>query len=240
MDMGLVFVKGGCFDMGDIFGNGPYDAKPAHNVCISDFYMGKHEVTQGQWKAITGNNPSYFKNCGDTCPVESVSWNDIQVFLQKLNSRTGKSYRLPTEAEWEYAARSGGKKEKYAGTSSDSDLGSYAWYASNSGGKTHPVGQKKPNSLGLYDMSGNVWEWVSDLYDFHYYKNSPRNNPQGPTSGKGPLEHQERVVRGDDWGEEPPRGGHGLPESLRCAIRGNGPASGHGHFGGFRVAVSGR
>ena len=145
-----------------------------------------------------GNNPSYFKNC-DNCPVEQVSWDDVQEFISKLNQKlapagikqgTGKKYRLPTEAEWEYAARSGGKKEKYAGSD---NLDSVAWYSSNSGSKTHPIGQKQPNGHGIYDMSGNVWEWVQDWYDSGYYKNSPKNNPRGPDSGSL------RVHRGGDW-----------------------------------------
>jgi len=103
-------------------------------------------------------------------------------------------YRLPTEAEWEYAARSGGKSEKYAGTSNESELGDYAWYDKNSGSKTHPVGQKKPNGIGIYDMSGNVWEWVNDWYDSDYYKNSPKSNPTGPSSGK-----EYKVLRGGSW-----------------------------------------
>ena len=191
--MEFVFVKGGCYDMGDTFGGGDPDEKPVHNVCVSDFYMGKYEVTQGQWKTIMGSNPSYFSSCGDTCPVEMVSWNDIEEFIQKFNSKTGKSYRLPTEAEWEYAARSGGRKEKYAGTSSDSDLKDYAWYGSNSDNETHPAGQKKPNGLGIYDMSGNVYEWCQDWFSSHYYKNSPRDNPRGPSSGS------HRVFRGGSW-----------------------------------------
>lgn len=192
--MEFVFVKGECFQMGDSFGDGDIDEKPVHDVCIDDFYMGKYEVTQGQWQAIMGNNPSNFKNCGDNCPIEEVSWNDAQEFIKRLNSRTGsKQYRLPTEAEWEYAARSGGKKEKWAGTGNESELGDYAWYFKNSANKTHPVGQKKPNGLGLYDMSGNVWEWVQDRYNQHYYNNSQRNNPAGPISG------QNRVLRGGSW-----------------------------------------
>ena len=224
--MEFVFVKGGCFDMGDTFGDGSNDEKPVHNVCISDFYIGKYEVTQGQWKAIMGNNPSHFSSCGDVCPAESVSWNDVQKFIYKLRSRTGKSFRLPTEAEWEYAARSGGKKEKYAGTSSDSDLGSYAWYVSNSGSKTHPGGQKKPNSLGLYDMTGNAWEWVSDWYVEKYYKSSPRKNPQGPSTGS------ERVLRGGDWLFN--------PTNIRASIRFSGSPSDRINADGFRVASSSR
>ena len=192
--MEFVFVKGGCYQMGESYN--------AHEVCVDDFYIGKYEVTQGQWKAVMGNNPSSFSSCGDNCPVEQVSWNDAQEFIQRLNQKTKNNpqppfskgeFRLPTEAEWEYAARSGGKSEKYSGTSSESELGDYAWYDKNSGSKTHPVGQKKPNGLGIYDMSGNVWEWVSDWYDSDYYKNSPKNNPTGPSSGK------EKVLRGGSW-----------------------------------------
>jgi len=191
--MEFIFVKGGCYDMGDTFGDGESDEKPVHNVCISDLYMGKYEVTQEQWKTIMDSNPSDFSFCGNTCPVEMISWDDTQEFIQKLNSKTGKSYRLPTEAEWEYVARSGNKKEKYAGTSSDSDLDSYAWYNSNSYDETHPVGQKKPNGIGLYDMSGNVYEWCQDWFSSDYYRKSPRNNPQGPSSDGN------RVLRGGSW-----------------------------------------
>ncbi|MEN6423126.1 MAG: formylglycine-generating enzyme family protein [Smithella sp.] len=188
--MEMIFVKGGCFQMGDTFGDGYSQEKPVHEVCVSDFYMGKYEVTQGQWQRIMGNNPSHFSSCGANCPVENVSWNDVQGFIEKLNSRTGKRYRLPTEAEWEYAARSGGKSEKYAG---GDDVDAVAWYFSNSGSRTHPVGQKQPNGLGLYDMSGNVWEWCNDWYGDKYYNQSPRDNPGGPSSGSS------RVFRGGSW-----------------------------------------
>ena len=188
---GMVYIPGGTFDMG--CGSWTSDCKggekPVHTVTVSSFYMGVTEVTQAQWEAVMGTNPSNFK--GDDLPVENVSWNDIQDFLKRLNSQTGENYRLPTEAEWEYAARSGGKKEKYAGT--NSNLDDYAWYGNNSGSKTHPVGQKKPNSLGLYDMSGNVWEWCSDWYDGNYYTTSPDKDPKGAYSGSF------RVLRGGSW-----------------------------------------
>jgi len=123
-----------------------------------------------------GNNPSYFK--GDNLPVENVSWYDVQDFLTKLNRETGNNYRLPTEAEWEYAARSGGKNEKYTGVSGN-DPDDYAWYGANSGGRTHPAGSKQPNGLGLYDMSGNKWECCSDWYGSDYYKGSPGDRKEG-------------------------------------------------------------
>jgi formylglycine-generating enzyme required for sulfatase activity len=116
-------------------------------------------------------------------PVEDVSWNDVQDYIKELNQKTGRYYRLPTEAEWEYAARSGGQREKWAGTNNESELGNYAWNNDNSGRETHPVGQKRPNALGLYDMTGNVWEWVGDWYDNSYYKESARSNPSGPGRG---------------------------------------------------------
>ncbi|MEN6422232.1 MAG: formylglycine-generating enzyme family protein [Smithella sp.] len=188
--MEMIFVKGGCFQMGDTVGGGEADEKPVHQVCLSNFYMGKYEVTQGQWQQIMGNNPSHFSSCGDNCPVEKVSWNDVQDFIRRLNSQTGKNYRLPTEAEWEYAARSGGKSEQYSG---GADVDSVAWYDGNSGRKTHPVGQKKPNGLGLHDMSGNVWEWCQDWYSDKYYSQSNRDNPSGPSSGSN------RVLRGGSW-----------------------------------------
>lgn len=161
----MVFVQGGTFQMGGSNEN----SKPAHEVQVQDFYMAKYPVTQTQWKAVMGYNPSYFNHC-ETCPVERVSWIDVQEFIQKLNKMTGKTYRLPSEAEWEWAAR-GGRMSKgyiYAGSN---DLDEVAWYEDNSA-KTHPVGQKKPNELGLYDMNGNVCEWCED--DWHdNYKGAP-------------------------------------------------------------------
>ena len=219
----MVFVKGGCYQMGDTFGDGLPNEKPVHEVCVKDFYIGKCVVTQGQWQAVMGNNPSYFKDCGYNCPVEMVSWDDAQEFIRRLKEMTGKKYRLPYEAEWEYAARSGGKKQQWAGTSSLDELKDYAWYSDNSGKRTHPVGQKKPNGWGLYDMSGNIWELVRDYYDEKYYGKSPKDDPPGRLSGAG------KVVRGGSFNV--------LPSGVR--------ASGHiwsapsfRYFNnGFRVAL---
>lgn len=191
---GMIFVKWGCFHMGDVFGDGYPGEKPVHPVCVNDFYIGENEVTQKEWKAVMGANPSV-SNIGDDYPVDSVEWEDVQEFIKRLNVKTGRKYRLPTEAEWEYAARSGGKKERFAGTNSESELGDYAWYADNSEGVTHPVKQKRPNALGLYDMSGNVWEWTADFYDGSYYNVSPKDNPKGPDT-KGKTYH---VLRSGSW-----------------------------------------
>ena len=188
----MVAIKGGTFQMGS---NESSDEKPIHTVTVSDFSIGKTEVTQAQWVAVMGSKPSNFK--GDNLPVETVSWDDIQVFINKLNTKTGKTYRLPTEAEWEYAAGASTSpvtdRNKYAGTNSESSLGNYAWYSANSGSKTHPVGTKQPNQFGLYDMSGNVWEWCSDWYGS--YSSSPQNNPKGASSGSF------RVLRGGSWSD---------------------------------------
>lgn len=193
---GMLFIKGGCFDMGDIFDTGSPDEKPVHTVCVGDFYLGKTEVTQKQWKETVGDNPSKFK-CDD-CPVERVSWHDVRVFIERLNKSTGMHYRLPTEAEWEYAARSGGLKDEWAGTNIESEIDEYAWYRNNSAmNGTHAVAGKKPNGLGLYDMMGNVWEWCSDWYDSDYYGKSPAKDP------KGPYEGSTRVLRGGGWKSKP-------------------------------------
>jgi formylglycine-generating enzyme required for sulfatase activity len=193
----LVHVKGGCFQMGSVAGapGGP-EEKPAHEVCVSDFDMGKYEVTQAQWTAVMGTNPSKNQACGGSCPVEMVSWNDAQQFLSRLNEHgDGASrYRLPTEAEWEYAARGGGKPDRYAGR--DDDFGRIGWYTGNTLGLA-PVGKKEPNAFGLHDMSGNVWEWTNDWYGAAYYAASPRNDPQGPSQG------DRRVLRGGSFADSP-------------------------------------
>jgi formylglycine-generating enzyme required for sulfatase activity len=167
----MVFVEGGTFVMGvgDVFG------KTIHSLDLKPFYIGKYEVTQVQWKEVMGSNPSNFKDC-DECPVESVSWNDVQDFIQELNSRTSKNYRLPTEAEWECASK-GGKESKGYNHSGNNDLPAVAWCEENSIGMTHPVGTKQPNELGLFDMNGNVWEWCSNGYESYNCYND--TNPSG-------------------------------------------------------------
>ena len=189
----MKYVKGGTFQMGatseqdgDVFVY--YDEKPIHEVTLSDFCIGETEVTQGLWKAVMGSNPSNFK--GDNLPVETVSWNDCQKFIEKLNLLTGKTFRLPSEAEWEYAARGGirSKHFRYSGSDTIDDV---AWYDGNSSDVTHAVKTKNGNELGLYDMSGNVWEWCSDWYES--YSSGTQTNPQGPLSGSN------RVLRGGSW-----------------------------------------
>ncbi|MEJ2207293.1 MAG: SUMF1/EgtB/PvdO family nonheme iron enzyme [Gemmatimonadota bacterium] len=194
-------IPAGTFQMGSA--NGPSDEQPVHTVNITEpFYMQKTEVTQGQWKAVMGSNPSFFTSCGDDCPVERVSWDDIQGFLQALNAADpGKDYRLPTEAEWEYAARAGTTGD-YGGTGNLDDMG---WYEENAGGRTHGVAQKQANAWDLYDMHGNVTEWVQDWYSDNYYSVSPANDPPGPNTGTG------RVLRGGPW--------NGSPEGARSAWR---------------------
>lgn len=213
----FVRVPSGCFQMG---GDVHHDEEPIHEVCLRSFEIGKYEVTQGEWKAVMRTDPPVYDACGDNCPVHSVSWDDVQAFIRKLNTQQGGGmYRLPTEAEWEYACRSGGKPERYCG---GKEMDSLAWYDGNSGGQVHPVGQKVANGLGIYDMSGNVWEWVSDWYDGYYYGKSPRENPQGPSDGLF------RVERGGSWSN--------CRESARSANRYvNNPGDRHDDLG-FRLA----
>ena len=187
----MVKVEAGTFMMGATSEmQNPLDReKPVHQVTLTnDYYMGKYEVTQALWQAVTGKNPSYFK--GDDLPVERVSWKDCQKFISKLNSMTGRKFRLPTEAEWEYAAR-GGKKSRVYQYSGSSNISDVAWYDGNSGSKTHPVGKKQANELGIYDMSGNVWEWCQDWYGS--YVSTSQTNPSGANSGSY------RVYRGGSW-----------------------------------------
>ena len=176
-------------------------------VSVGDFSIGKYEVTQAQWQAVMGTNPSEHTGCPN-CPVENVSWNDLQDFLQKLNAKTGKNYRLPSEAEWEYAAKGGSHSHGYNYAGSN-DLNAVAWYSGNSDDETHPVGQKQPNELGIYDMTGNVWEWCSDWYD---------------------INNQDRVIRGGGWGLN--------PATCRVAGRDLSSPDDRSSLNGFRVVLS--
>jgi len=196
------------------------DESPQHQVTISrSFYMQTTEVTQGQWKRVMGNNPSYLSSCGDDCPVEGVSWNDVQEFIQKLNSMEGTNkYRLPTEAQWEYAARAGTATRFYSGEN-NYDLSRAGWYYVNSERRTHPVGQKTPNAWGLYDIHGNVWEWVKDWMGS--YPSGSVTDPEGPSSGSARVS----------------RGGSKLNRSFNCRSaerRDDGPSSRYGDLG-FRL-----
>ena len=184
----LIPVEGGTFIMGSKASDAYGVDKPTHSVTLNDYYIGQTEVTQELWQAVMGNNPSRFT--GRELPVENVTWDDCQTFIRKLNSITGKNFRLPTEAEWEYAACGGKKSHGYRYSGSD-NINDVAWFENNSGDKTHPVARKKPNELGLYDMSGNVQEWCSDLMTA--YSNKPQVNPQGASYGRL------RVVRGGNW-----------------------------------------
>lgn len=232
----LVLVRGGAFRMGDTFGDGDPGAAHVHEVRVSDFFIGKYAVLQREWEREMGSVPALFPD--PLRPVERVSWDDVQEFITRLNVRTGGGYRLPTEAEWEYAARSRGKDERWAGTSDAPSLGDFGWFYHNSRGtepagagqgakpQTQPVGQKKPNGLGLYDMSGNVWEWCEDWYAVDYYESSPGDDPRGPEWGT------HKVRRGGSWIE---------PIDLaRTDYRGNSPPAGRSSNIGFRLARDGR
>jgi len=200
--------------------SGVSDEKPVHEVCLDGYWIGKYEVTQGQWKKIMGNNPSGFRS-GDDFPVENISWNHVKLYLSKLTRQSGNDFSLPTEAQWEYAARSGGKHQTYAG---GNDVDRVAWYSSNSGRKTHRVGTKAPNGLGIYDMSGNVWEWCEDVYDINAYSKHDRNNPVITSGGIS------RVNRGGGW--------YGTPGSVRAAYRSGLPADFRYSGIGFRLCLS--
>jgi formylglycine-generating enzyme len=202
----MILVQGSSFDMGS--NKGANDEKPMHHVTLSDFYIGKYEVTQEQYEKVMGSNPSYFKDSGKDAPIEKVSWYSAVEFCNKLSKQEGlqkcysgsgnsikcdfskNGYRLPTEAEWEYAAKGGSKSKGYKYSGSD-NLDEVGWYEDNTEDKTHPVGSKKPNELGIYDMSGNVWEWCWDWKGD--YGSSAQTNPYGAISGSA------RVVRGGGW-----------------------------------------
>lgn len=229
-------VKGGCFKMGDVFGDGEKDERPVHEVCLSDFRIGRHEVTAARFDAVMGTGAS--SNACPDCPVSGLNYFDALRFVAALNARTGGSYRLPTEAQWEFAARSGGKEEKFPGGVSAEEVGTIARFAENSqmNGRPEvwigPVGQRKPNGLGLFDMAGNVREWVSDIYDFKpgflsndtYYKESPKNDPTGPLKGAA------HILRGGDISAR----AHHLRTTMRQTL----PASGRVLTNGIRLAAS--
>lgn len=227
--MKFILVPAGSFMMGsplDEPGRGNNERQ--HMVTLTKgFYMGVTEVTRGQWRQIMGNNPSHFQDCGADCPVEFVSWNDCQEFVQSLNQREGgNKYRLPTEAEWEYACRAGSITAfangsiAETGCGHDPNLDVMGWYCGNSRKKPHPVAQRKPNAFGLYDMHGNIWEWCQDWYG--PYPSGHVGDPTGPSSGSG------RVLRGGGWHED--------VEGCRSALRlGRSPTSRAGTLG-FRLA----
>jgi len=235
IDMKLVLIPAGEFMMGspDSDTDAEADEKPQHRVRITKpFYLGSTEVTQEQYERVMGQNPSWFCATGDgkvevagqntrQFPVEWVSWEDAVEFCRRLSQKEGKTYRLPTEAEWEYACRAG-STTRYCIGDAPADLVEYAWYDENSDDTTHPVGQKKPNAWGLYDMHGNVWEWCADRFAEDYYRASPADDPNGPDS------RVFRVLRGGAW--------YLQPWVLRSARRDSYPPRDRFHGYGFRVA----
>jgi len=231
LGMEFVSIKPGSFMMGSPSSEpGRRKDERQHKVTLTKgFYMQTTEVTQGQWEAVMGNNPSKFKNCGDDCPVEKVSWNDAQGFIRRLNHKEGSDkYRLPTEAEWEYAARAGSRTAFANGGISelkcgyDANLDAMGWYCGNSGKRTHRVAGKKPNRWGLYDMHGNLWEWCQDRYEKNYPSGSVVD-PTGPSSGS-------RVYRGGSWS-------HGA-RLIRSADRGGSRPDNRNNYLGFRLVLS--
>ena len=203
---------------------------PQHQVTLTQpFYMMTTEVTQAQWETVMGSNPSGFSGCS-TCPVEQVSWDDVQSYITEMNKRGEGTYSLPTEAQWEYAARAGSTTAFYnggiteTGYDYDPNLDAIGWYYYNSGSETHPVAGKAPNAWGLYDMSGNVWEWCQDWYAYDYYCNSPTDNPTGPSTGSY------RVIRGGSWCNR--------AQFCRAANRRNGSPAFWSILIGFRFVLS--
>lgn len=223
----MVFVQGGPFTMGCTAEQGSDCAdseSPAHQVTVPDFYIGKYEIPQAEWEAVMGNNPSHFKDC-PRCPVESVSWDDVQLFIQKLNEKTGMNFRLPSEAEWEYAARGGQKSKQYKYAGNTNNLGLVAWWHGNSGRKTHPVGERRANELGLYDLSGNVCEWCADGWHGNYIGALT----DGTVWESAELDGS-RIIRGGAWLNNPLYCRNTFRNVYRPDYRDN--------FIGFRLALS--
>ncbi len=233
--MDLVSIPQGCFQMRSNNG-GNDDEKLVLEVCVNDFWMGKYEVTQGQWQKIMGDNPASFQK-GDNYPVEQVSWKDAQKFITKLNKKSGKKYRLPTEAEWEYAVRAGTKTSRHWGNDISCDKAMYGnnkdWNSSCSDyvrkrglmpDSTAPVGSYPANQFGLYDMMGNVWEWCADWYEEKYYASCSGDNPTGPLSGSN------RVIRGGSWDNS--------PGYVRSTYRHRNTPDDRNYYMGFRLARS--
>ena len=233
----MVDVEGGTFRMGSDDSDASSDEKPVHQVTVSSFSIGQTEVTQALWYAVMGQTPtsdgeqwSITYGRGNAYPAYYVSWEDCQEFITKLNELTGQTFRLPTEAEWEYAARGGNKSKGYKYSGSNT-IGDVAWYWDNipshtegdTGYGTQPVATKQANELGIYDMSGNVLEWCSDWYGSSYYSSSPATNPTGPTSGSG------RVIRGGSW--------YFNAGDCRVAIRGNFTPASRYYDLGLRLAL---
>ncbi len=237
----MVYIKGGCYKMGDTFGDGAADEKPVHDVCLDDFYLDKYEVHQLQYKNETDAVPAFFKSCGPDCPVESVNWFEAKAYCEKLGKR------LPTEAEWEYAAREGGKEVRFGNGKEKLDPDEINFNSRRAYKKSYsqagkyrrstvPVNSFEPNELGLYNMSGNVWEWVSDLYKADYYSAEFVVNPQGPE-----LEVKEdqtaeeveqkvyRTIRGGSW--------HAGPSHIRASNRFGLKAVYSYMYVGFRCAI---
>ena len=175
---------------------------------VRTFYLGKFEVTQAQWRAVMGESPAHFSACGD-CPVEQVSWEDAQLFLRRAGEKAGVALRLPTEAEWEYAARGGDRQAPWPGTGDRDELPAFAWFKGRFEGKTHPVGRKKPNAYSLHDLAGNVAEWCADWFDPGFYRRSPVEDPRGPDEGT------RRCVRGGSFLSSPGRGAGDQPLGQR-------------------------
>lgn len=195
--MDFVPIKGGCYEMGDTFGDGDHNERPVHEVCVDDFYIGKYEVTQGQWTRIMGTNPSAFAR-GDDYPVESIMLSEIQEFIRRLNQEGKGFYRLPTEAEWEYVCRNGGQRTRYGTGSNELNHANANYFGDDDDPwpETAPVGTFSPNALGVHEMSGNIWEWVADVYASDSYEKHGRFNPL--FTGTGPS----LLVRGGAWSHD--------------------------------------